>query len=170
LIERPWICTRLEQLNMALRVDRRDDVDWRRQILATEYPAGLPLDETKADWEQAQTMFMMRLGTLTRLKRLELWEVLPISDQPYRGLTCRLDAGLSQLHALHHLEVLSMGYLWAGIGIAELDWMKRHFVRLWKLDTYKIVAQEVHHWLREHWPDLTVIEKPLPHWYTSSPY
>ncbi|KAF9168259.1 hypothetical protein DFQ26_000088 [Actinomortierella ambigua] len=156
LINQPWSCSQLEHLDIPVTLERQQDA----HIDAGE-ENGTPLsqsDPAVAEWEQAQTLFMERLGALTRLRQIQLWGYWKGRYQPGCDVTWRLSAGLGKLQGLRHLEGLYLGYPQHKLEITELQWMKQHFVRLKKLEVCGIEDGPLHDWLHDHWPELSVVD------------
>ncbi|KAF9164727.1 hypothetical protein DFQ26_001120 [Actinomortierella ambigua] len=163
IIFQPWGCTLLEELELPLMLSR-SFTGFQLQKLAalmkTEVPAvtdGAMLDRL-VDWGQAQDIFMERLGTLTRLRRLVLSGQSRVASKTAAYISWRLDSGLSRLQNLDRLEVLHLGRQQYFQGVDELQWMKRNFPRLLKLVVSKIEDDRMSEWLLVHWPELTVVE------------
>ncbi|KAG0252795.1 hypothetical protein DFQ27_007854 [Actinomortierella ambigua] len=156
IIFQPWGCTLLEELEFPLMLSRSftgSPLQKLAALMKTEVPAvtdGAMLDRL-VDWGQAQDIFMERLGTLTRLRRLVL-------SKTSAYISWRLDSGLSRLQNLDRLEVLHLGRQQYFQGVDELQWMKRNFPRLLKLVVSKIEDDRMLEWLLVHWPELTVVE------------
>ncbi|KAF9975070.1 hypothetical protein BGZ73_001393 [Actinomortierella ambigua] len=119
-----------------------------------------------------------QLGQLRRLRRLDVGRIGKrwASEEQKRlvessSLEWRLSSGMlgncndvndGPLSRLHQLEELGLAWTEQSLGVAELEWMKRHWPRLCKIigDEKWIQRQpDVSTWVATHWPGLEILYK-----------
>ncbi|KAF9159791.1 hypothetical protein DFQ26_006177 [Actinomortierella ambigua] len=172
LTEQPWGCINLEVLELPLVFSRRCRVASPSTTTTTTQSAALVMAASeagnglshslllrkKAEWQQVESLFLMRLAALTRLRRLVLTSYKRSLHRPGSDMSWRLVTGLGQLEDLTCLEELYLGRRRYVQGISEFQWMKKHWKSLSKLVVYAIESDRKREWLGVNWPELTVIE------------
>ncbi|KAG0239916.1 hypothetical protein BGW41_007399 [Actinomortierella wolfii] len=180
LLERPWICKQLEIFDVAVGVDRhckdatllrhasneKRAVAYRKGgIRSNSTGGGNPTESNdggdipRQEWEQAEVVFMQRLGDLTCLQQIE-----KATDNFFRPKTSHMDLswqltnGLVYLARLSKMERIHLGCEPKHFGEAELEFMKAHWPQLKRLNAYRPLTKEAQNWIQQHWPELTVDE------------
>ncbi|KAF9968907.1 hypothetical protein BGZ73_009052, partial [Actinomortierella ambigua] len=129
LIREAWKCTLLEELVLPISLDRWTIYASLKAVAADE-KASLAKTSKMTEWQQAEAVFMKRLGSLTRLRRLELKSRIHPWSKPSSELSLQLTAGFSHLQHLNRLETLKLVFQEYPQGIHEFQWMKQHFKSL----------------------------------------
>ncbi|KAG0050809.1 hypothetical protein BGZ90_006942 [Linnemannia elongata] len=157
LIASPWACLDLEVLEVkSLGLSKEvpsSDVEaplpeWILELAAdekNEYAPGCP------EWEQAQIVFMKRLGEMSKLRKLKMGDAKS-------SLTWSLSTGFAYLAELWALEEVDFGAQSKVDSIAELEFMKDCWPNLQKMVSAELAPGE-RKWLDENWPELTVETK-----------
>ncbi|KAG0252512.1 hypothetical protein DFQ27_008024 [Actinomortierella ambigua] len=187
LLAKTWVCQGLEVFDVAVGVDRqckdatmlgyaaaekagfavKRSCSRRREeeggggagVGGAGGTGGNAEDHRRMEHEQAEMLFLQRLGQLMQLRQLE-----KAVDNFFRpkvssmDLSWRLSNGLLLLAGLSQLERLHLGSEPTQIGEAELLFMKVHWPRLRLLNSYKPLPKEARDWIRVHWPGLKVDE------------
>ncbi|KAF9366365.1 hypothetical protein BGX34_003644 [Mortierella sp. NVP85] len=155
--QRPWLCTELEVFGGCFLLPSRPSLPSNSN----------EVDDTESS-RQIGKAFMQRLGQLTKLRSLA-------QDVNRRGFTHRdvkleleimtwsLSSGLMYMTGLVNLQSLRFldRDLPKGVGIPEMEFIKRHWRNLQELECYEIKDAEVQHWLEVEWPELKVKTKQL---------
>ncbi|KAF9350340.1 hypothetical protein BGX34_001271 [Mortierella sp. NVP85] len=163
--QRPWVCSELEVFEGYFGLS--PSLPPPPIISNQGHDTGRSSQEDDgkvATTDQVESLFMQRVGQLTKLRRLVQSTDLEyfFSDYPLDmeadAMTWTLSSGLRHLADLVNLEWLELdGYLWAGFGIPELMFIKQHWHSLQGLACcYSIDADEVLKWLAIEWPELKV--------------
>ncbi|KAF9970521.1 hypothetical protein BGZ73_006777, partial [Actinomortierella ambigua] len=94
LIGQPWVCTRLKRLEMPMVLNRhcRDP-----RLLAMAGDEKRTTLQYLPEWQQAETVFMRRLGMLVELEQLVLLTATMEGHRNQLDMSIRLDAGLLSL-------------------------------------------------------------------------
>ncbi|KAG0209057.1 hypothetical protein BGX28_000157 [Mortierella sp. GBA30] len=156
LIASPWACLDLEVLiieSLGLSKEgppsypRAPPPEWILELTAeekNEYAPGRP------EWEQAQIVFMKRLGEMSKLRKFK------IGDHE-SSLTWSLSTGFAYLAELSSLEEFDLGAGSKVDSIAELEFMKDCWPNLQKMVSAELAPGE-RKWLDENWSKLIVVE------------
>ncbi|KAF9348263.1 hypothetical protein BGX34_002587 [Mortierella sp. NVP85] len=160
--QRPWVCTELEVfeghfgLPPPLHSLASNENDDKQDGQEEDY-------EKVATTDQVESLFLERLGRLTKLRRLaQGYEVVryfyTMETDNENVMAWTLSSGLRHLTDLVNLRWLEFydEDLPPSIGIPELMFIKRHWVNLQGLGCNKIDAAEVKEWLATEWPELEV--------------
>ncbi|KAF9974673.1 hypothetical protein BGZ73_001857 [Actinomortierella ambigua] len=175
IIATSWkISSTIEDLFIAFGVQRVcQDETLKHHAAVEKEQEGSDLGE----WQQAERVFMKRLGECTRLRSF-------ISERQVRGLTpfnlrtesltssssslsWHLSAGLGHLGKLNRLEKLDIGDSEFAPKREDLEFMKEHWPRLRVMACSTLSSDgQTREWLQENWPELRVQERlNLPYRY-----
>ncbi|KAF9968906.1 hypothetical protein BGZ73_009051 [Actinomortierella ambigua] len=157
LINEPWKCTLLEELELPIKLDRPYPVYYLERV-AADANEDLAKTFEMTEWQQVEAVFMKRLGSLTRLRRLELKSSIKPLLEPSSGMSWQLTTGLGHLQQLGRLETLKLIFYEYVQGIPEFQWMKQHFKNLSTLVVYDIGDNNKREWMSKYWPELCVVE------------
>ncbi|KAG0229585.1 hypothetical protein BGW42_001464 [Actinomortierella wolfii] len=162
IIGQPWVCVDLEELAMPLRLVhpcRSSHLINQAQAEKEELAPG--------DYEpkQVEMVFMRRLGSLTKLRSLDLRNHRDRSNYqqygdlgPPQDMLWRLRCGLIMLSGLGRLQDLHLGHRQFCMNTAEFEWMKEHWTGLKRLTCYDLKSAENRAWFAQHWPSLKIKE------------
>ncbi|KAG0240680.1 hypothetical protein BGW41_006763 [Actinomortierella wolfii] len=160
LIAQPWASqATLEDLQLPVGVRRQCRNKTMLKYASVEKEK-LHLENPELEeWQQAEHLFMKRLGECTRLKYFSMrcatpWH--PTLKEVDEGLSWQLSNGLMHLSSLACLERLDFDRTPFLLGMAELQFMQKHWPRLSVLRCVGIDSEEVRQWLQASWPTLYV--------------
>ncbi|KAF9944632.1 hypothetical protein BGZ70_004476 [Mortierella alpina] len=157
LIASPWVCLDLEVLDVkSLGLSKEisfSDLgaplpEWILELAADEKNEDAP---GRPEWEQAQIVFMKRLGEMSKLRKLNIGDT-------ESSLTWSLSTGFAYLAELSALEEFNLGARSKVDSIAELEFMKDCWPNLQKMISAELAPGE-RKWLDENWPELIVETK-----------
>ncbi|KAK3807302.1 MAG: hypothetical protein J3Q66DRAFT_357202 [Benniella sp.] len=158
--QRPWVCTELEVFEGNFGLSPYENLDAGRSRHKDEDEKVTVSDPVTLD--QAESLFMQRLGQLTKLRRLvkgyDTMRYLFDNDMDFDNMAWTLSSGLTHLADLVNLQWLEFvdENLPTGIGIPELLFMKQHWHSLQGLACYNMDTTEAEEWLAAEWPQLKV--------------
>ncbi|KAF9970331.1 hypothetical protein BGZ73_006966 [Actinomortierella ambigua] len=147
LIGEPWKCTLLEELELPITLDRRCKEASLKNIAADE-KEDLAKTSKMVEWQQAEAVFMKRLGSLTRLRRLNLHGRFDRKSKPSE-MSWQLKTGLGHLQHLDRLETLILVFQKYFQGIPEFQWMKQHFKSLSTLKVHNMGDDNKREWMKQ---------------------
>ncbi|KAF9971002.1 hypothetical protein BGZ73_006109, partial [Actinomortierella ambigua] len=161
LIDQPWACTQLEELEMPITLEQRlprRSTSSRGEGENSEHMVGAETKKILAELEQIETAFMERLGCLTQLRRLALHPRRKTEYAKTRMdlMVWRLTAGFGHLQGLSRLGVLDLGYRSPTPGIHEFEWMKQHWTSLSRVIISEYAPEQPQEWFRNNWPEVKV--------------
>ncbi|KAK3827096.1 MAG: hypothetical protein JOS17DRAFT_791869 [Linnemannia elongata] len=157
LIASPWACLDLEVLDVKSLGLSKEVPSSDPGATLPEWIFGLAADEKNEDapgcpeWEQAQIVFMKRLGEMSKLRKLKIGDA-------ESSLTWSLSTGFAYLAELSALEEADLGARSKVDSIAELEFMKDCWPNLQKMASAELAPGE-RKWLDENWPELIVETK-----------
>jgi len=158
---RPWVCTELEVFEGYFGLSPYENDDAGRSRHKDEEDDKVTASDP-VTLDQVESLFMQRLGQLTKLRRLgQSYNIMGYffdNDMGSDNMTWTLSSGLTHLADLVNLQWLEFvdGNLPTGIGIPELLFMKHHWHSLQGLACYNMDITEVEEWLAAEWPQLKV--------------
>ncbi|KAF9164175.1 hypothetical protein DFQ26_001718 [Actinomortierella ambigua] len=157
-IARPWVCTKLKELEVSFVLDPDCD-DAALLSLASEEKAAAG-GPGRAEHEQAMVVLMTRLGHLKELRTVDfqLWDhfgyVADMIGSP-EALPWSMANGFAHLGQWTCLRELTFDPTRdLPLDIPELQFMRQHWVSLKKLAPGKLASELTRRWLNEHWPEL----------------
>ncbi|KAF9356311.1 hypothetical protein BGX34_009997 [Mortierella sp. NVP85] len=159
--QRPWVCTELEVFEGYFGLSPYENDDARRSRHKDEEDEKVNVSDP-VTLDQVESLFMQRLGQLTKLRRLvqdyDSLGYLFDNDMGSDTMAWTLSSGLTHLANLVNLQWLEFvdRNLPTGIGIPELLFMKQHWHSVQGLACYKLDVAEVEEWLAAEWPQLKV--------------
>ncbi|KAG0248499.1 hypothetical protein DFQ27_000863, partial [Actinomortierella ambigua] len=142
IIGQPWVCLDLEELILPLRL-----VHPCRSARLIDQAQAEKEELAPGDYEpkQVEMVFMRRLGSLTRLRRLDLHNhrdrynyQLHGDLGPPQDMLWRLPCGLHMLSGLNRLQDLHLGHRQFCMNLAEFEWIKTHWTSLERLVCYDL--------------------------------
>ncbi|KAF9974677.1 hypothetical protein BGZ73_001861 [Actinomortierella ambigua] len=148
-----WNSPLLEELDISFELDSRCNERNLLQLAASEKMESAP---GRYENEQAEIVFMKRLGSLGNLRHLKLYESFD-HDIKRKYMQWSMDTGLQHLASLSRLETLDFAYYALPLGIPELHFLKEHWVSLKVIRCGLIRVPEVRYWLDREWPELSVV-------------
>ncbi|KAG0259806.1 hypothetical protein DFQ27_003890 [Actinomortierella ambigua] len=152
-LAQPWRCPLLEEMDVPFELDTRCTDPYTLQMGSAEKRAVAPGQDEK---EQAEILFMKRLGAQSHLKRLRLYSGFD-RDRKRTYMQWSLATGVEHLAGLSRLERLDFDHQVLPLGVTELQFLKGHWVSLKELQCGSIHLPEIRRWLNQEWPELRVI-------------
>ncbi|KAF9168039.1 hypothetical protein DFQ26_001742 [Actinomortierella ambigua] len=149
-IARPWACMKLKKLKVGFSLDEKCQNEELLNMASEEKEAvGGPGRE---EHDKALTVFMMRLGQLTQLRKVNLYPLGYFGESYSSGaLPLSMANGFAHLDQWTRLEKLNFGP--CPLGIPELQFMREHWTSLKTLSSAHLLPEE-RRWLVDHWPEL----------------
>ncbi|KAG0259808.1 hypothetical protein DFQ27_003892 [Actinomortierella ambigua] len=163
LIDRPWtICSTLEELSFRFSIQRPCLDDGLTRYAAVEKAhEGVGLME----WQQAERVFMKRLGECVRLQSYSCLFKKGRDSSPEvgtsKGLSWHLSSGLAHLSRLSQLERIDFGERPFVPYKEDLQFMKENWplLRVIKCSGWER-GYETRQWVQDNWPTLIVHVRP----------
>ncbi|KAG0242933.1 hypothetical protein BGW41_003098 [Actinomortierella wolfii] len=150
ILSSEWASVSLEYLNL--------------KIIVHERMYGNPHNTADQSSREIQRQVLRRLGQQKQLRKLVLGGMFYSQRESehfyqFSCLEMTLESGLDELAGLKDLEKLYIHQMDHRIGIAELEWMAKHFPKLRKLWGLRVssnpLSPEIEEWLLAHRPGWT---------------
>jgi len=154
ITQEPWNCANIKVLSMPLTPDRSGTNPELTSLALEEKEEMAP---GRDECDQAEILFMKQLGKMTQLRDFTYTGYRFKGGEPETlFLTWRLTHGLGHLAGLSKLECLDFGRGSDHPGMDELEFMRDHWPRLWRLRTHSPYPylDDTLEWMQENWPSV----------------